>query len=114
MANMKFDMGSDALGTLTKSTGGSSDELVRLVRQLVDAASPMEGKFNGAGRAKFDSFKQRVDEITNDLSSSLSAINQGQSEMNTATQTGDQDAADDWSRSEGNANFDGARFSANR
>lgn len=111
---MKFDMGNSTLTTLTKATGGSSDELVGLVRQLVDAASPMEGKFNGAGRAKFDSFKQRVDEITNDLSSSLSAINQGQSEMDTATQTGDQDAADDWSRSESTANFDGARFSSNR
>lgn len=111
---MKFDMGAQTLSTLTKSTGGSNDELVSLVRQLVDAAAPLEGKFNGAGRARFDGFKQRVDEVTNDLSTSLNAINQGQSEMDTATQTGDQDTADDWGHSEGAANFDGARFRPSR
>ncbi|MCB4208540.1 hypothetical protein [Arthrobacter sp. UM1] len=109
---MKFDMGAQTLGTLARDTGTSSDELVSLVRQLVDAAQPLEGKFSGGGKAKFDEFKSRVDEVTNDLSTSLAAINQGQSEMNQHTQTGDQDTADNAQRAQGTANFDGARFAA--
>jgi uncharacterized protein YukE len=109
---MKFDMGAQTLSTLTRSTGSSHDELTTLVHQLVDAATPLEGKFQGSGRQKFDQFKSRVDEVTNDLSSALAAINQGQSEMDTSTQTGDQETADNASRAEGSANFDGARFSA--
>ncbi|WP_344924556.1 hypothetical protein [Saccharopolyspora gregorii] len=54
---MKFDMGSSTLSTLTKQTQGSSDDLGTLIRQLIAAAEPLEGKFNGAGRAAFDGFQ---------------------------------------------------------
>lgn len=109
---MKFDMGNTTLGTLTQQTGGSQDELTSLIRQLVDAVTPLEGKFNGAGRAAFDTFKGRVDEISNDLNSALAAVNLGQSEMDLATQTGDQETSDNATRAEGSANFDSARFAA--
>ncbi|MDO5619562.1 hypothetical protein [Kocuria sp.] len=109
---MKFDMGNTTLGTLTQQTGGSQDELTTLIRQLVDAVTPLEGKFNGAGRAAFDTFKGRVDEISNDLNSALAAVNVGQSEMDLATQTGDQETSDNATRAEGSANFDAARFAA--
>ena len=68
----------------------------------------------GQGRVKFDQFKARTDEIAADLNSSLSRIAQGQSEMNVATQTGDQETADNSTRNESSANFDGARFSSSR
>lgn len=111
---MKFDMGATTLTTLTQSTGASSEDLTSLVRQLVDAAAPLEGKFNGAGRARFDQFKARVDEVTDDLNGALAAINLGQSEMDTAVQTGDQETSDNAAAAEGRSNFDSARFSSSR
>lgn len=111
---MKFDMGASTLSTLNQQTAGSNDELGSLVRQLVEAAAPLQGKFNGSGRAAFDSFKARADEISNDLNRSLSMIATGQTEMNTATQTGDQESADNANRSQGSANFDAARFASSR
>lgn len=111
---MKFDMGSQTLATLNQKTSGSNDDLGGLVRQLVAAVAPLEGKFNGQGRVRFDQFKARADEIAADLNSSLARIAQGQSEMNVATQTGDQQTADNSTRNESAANFDGARFSSTR
>ncbi|GHD06766.1 WXG100 family type VII secretion target [Zhihengliuella salsuginis] len=108
---MKFDMGASTLSTLNQQTAGSNDELGSLVRQLVDAVTPLQGKFNGAGRAAFDNFKARADEISADLNQSLAKIAEGQQAMHVATQTGDQEAADNASRSQGAANFDAARFS---
>ena len=48
---MKFDMGSSTLSTLSSGTEGSHQDLGSLVLRLVAAAEPLEGKFNGAGRA---------------------------------------------------------------
>ena len=41
---MKFAMGADTLGVLSKATSGSSDDLSLLVRQLFEAAEPLEGR----------------------------------------------------------------------
>lgn len=111
---MKFDMGSQTLGTLTKQTRGASDDLGLLIRQLIAAAEPLEGNFNGAGRAKFDSFKTHADSITAELNSALGAILGGQSGMDSAFGTGDTEMADNATSSEGSANFDAARFSGTR
>lgn len=107
---MKFDMGNQTLSQLTKETDGSHQDLGALVRRLVAAAEPMEKDFNGAGRAAFDQFKVRTDEISNDLNSALAAIVGGQSGMDAAFQTGDTEAADNAAQAMGSANFDGARF----
>lgn len=107
---MKFDMGQETLSALNKQTSGSSDELGQLIRQLVDAAAPLEGKFNGAGRAAFDGFKARSDEITAELNGSLGAILGGQSGMDTAFGQGDTEMADNARSTEGSANFSAARF----
>ena len=71
---MKFAMGADTLGVLTKSTSGSSDDLQVLVRQLFEAAEPLEGRFQGAGRAAFDRFKSRTDVISAELKASLDGV----------------------------------------
>jgi hypothetical protein len=107
---MKFDMGASTLSTLTQQTQGSSDDLGGLIRQLVVAAAPLEGKFNGAGRAAFDSFKSRTDEITAELNMSLGAIIRGQSGMDTSFVTGDIEMSDNARSAEGSASFDSARF----
>lgn len=111
---MKFDMGSQTLSTLQRGTEGSHQDLGGLVRRLVASVEPLEGKFNGAGRAAFDAFKQRTDEVANDLNSSLASILTGQSGMDTAFQTGDAETADNASRAQSSANFDAARFSSVR
>jgi uncharacterized protein YukE len=111
---MKFDMGSQTLSNLTQQTGTANEDLGQLVRNLVDAVTPLEGKFNGQGRVKFDEFKHRADEVANELNCSLAAILQGQSEMDTAFHTGDQESADNAAQQQGSANFDAARFGSSR
>ncbi|MFF4797236.1 hypothetical protein ACWCRD_21280 [Streptomyces sp. NPDC002092] len=109
---MKFDMGSTTLSELGKSTVGSSEDLGALIRLLIQAAEPLEGKFNGAGKAAFDAFKAHADEITNELNSSLGAILGGQSGMDTAFGTGDVELGDNAQQNMSAANFDAARFGA--
>ncbi|WP_335644923.1 MULTISPECIES: hypothetical protein [Crystallibacter] len=111
---MKFDMGSQTLSQLTSQTGGSNEDMGQLVRNLVDAVAPLEGKFNGQARVKFDEFKARADEIANNLNGALAAILTGQSEMDLAFHTGDQESADNASQQQGAANFDAANFSSSR
>ncbi|MFI6933118.1 hypothetical protein [Streptomyces sp. NPDC050287] len=107
---MKFDMGAQTLSQLQRDSRGSSDDLGSLIRQLVQAATPLEGKFNGSGRAMFDRFKGQADRITSDLNSSLSAILGGQSGMDSAFSSGDQEQGDNARQQMGAANFDAARF----
>jgi uncharacterized protein YukE len=107
-------MGQSTLSTLSKQSQGSSDDLGTLIKQLIAAAEPLEGKFNGAGRAAFDSFKSRADQITAELNSSLSAIIGGQGGMDSAFGQGDQDMADNARTTQQGAAFDAARFSASR
>ncbi|WP_112469160.1 hypothetical protein [Streptomyces triticisoli] len=107
---MKFDMGAQTLSSLMRESRGSSDDLGALIQQLVRAAEPLEGKFNGAGRRMFDQFKARADGITADLNGSLSAILGGQSGMESAFSSGDQEQGDNARQQMGAANFDAARF----
>ena len=111
---MKFDMGSQTLGTLTQHTSSSNEDLGQLVRSLVQAVAPLEGKFNGSGRVKFDEFKARTDEVANELNGSLAAILMGQSEMDRSFLMGDQEAADNAQQQQGAASFDAARFGSSR
>ncbi|EPH40639.1 hypothetical protein ABT390_21570 [Streptomyces aurantiacus] len=108
---MKFDMGETTLAVLGKNTAGSSDDLGTLIRALVQSAEPLEGKFNGAGKATFDSFKLRADEITAALNSSLASILGGQAGMDEAFGTGTQEQSDNAHKNMGAANFQAARFS---
>ncbi len=108
---MKFDMGSATLSTLVGKTQGSSDELGALIKQLIAAAQPLEGKFNGAGKAAFDAFKANSDQITAELNSALGAILGGQSGMDRSFVTGDTEMSDTTRAAQGAANFNGARFS---
>ncbi|MFD5734660.1 hypothetical protein ACFWIY_17780 [Streptomyces sioyaensis] len=104
-------MGSETLSTLSQQTRGSTDDLGALVKQLVVAAQPLEGKFNGQGKAAFDHFKQNSDEIASSLNKALSAILGGQQGMDKAFVTGEHESADNARQAMGSANFDAARFS---
>lgn len=107
-----FDMGATTLTDLTKKTSTSSDDLGSLVRQLAQAGEPLEGKFNGGGRAAFDSFKTNVDAIANELNASLAAVLGGIQGQDVAWQQGEQEMADQTSAADKGAAWDSARFSA--
>ncbi|MGW0737021.1 hypothetical protein [Streptomyces sp. NPDC002851] len=109
---MKFDMGTSTLSELGRRTTGSSDDLGALIQQLIAAAAPLEGKFNGSGRAVFDAFKENADDITTALNGSLKAILGGQSGMDTAFTSGMHEQVDNARQNLGAANFEGARFGA--
>lgn len=108
---MKFAMGADTLAQLGKRTSSASGDLGAQVKQLLAAAEPLEGRFNGAGRAAFDRFKGESDQVAAELDSSLSAVLGGIQGMDTSFGTGDEQLADDATRSMGSVSFDAARFS---
>jgi hypothetical protein len=106
----RWDMGQDTLSQLAKKTTSGTQDLGGLVKQLVAAAQPLEGKMSGAGKQMFDGFKANVDGIAGDLNAGLAAINQGQSGMDTAFRGGDSEMADTAKKMQGAADFDGAKF----
>lgn len=111
---MQFDMGAQTLGNLTKQSDGSQQDLGTLVKKLITDVTPLEGKFSGEGKAKFDNFKLRVDDIASNLNGALASIVGGQSGMDVAFTTGDVEAGDNAGQSESSANFDAATFGSNR
>jgi len=107
---MRFDMGDTTLTTLARKTSGATQSLGGLVRQLVLAAQPLEGRMNGAGRRAFDAFKARTDEIAADLDRGLGSVNEGQVLLDHAFRDGDDTMAATATRAMTAANFDAARF----
>ncbi|NMR21752.1 hypothetical protein, partial [Cellulomonas fimi] len=96
--------------TLTRRTSSSGEDLGALVRELAQAAEPLQGKFNGAGRAAFDRFKSETDRIAVDLNGALGAVLTGISGMDRSFTEGDAQMADETRASEGSTSFDAARF----
>ena len=111
---MKFAMGSDTLSVLGRATTGSSDDLATLVHQLFEAAAPLEGRFQGAGRAAFDRFKYRTDEVSTELKAALDGVLTGIGGMNLAFVEGENTMVDETSSREASSPFDAARFGSSR
>lgn len=111
---MKFDMGATTLSTLTKKTSTSSDDLGSLVRQLAVAADPLEGRFNGTGRATFDDFKTRTDEIAVEIDAALSSVLMGIAGMDKAFIQGEEEMVETTQAAQASSDFDGARFGSSR
>ncbi|MBT2405618.1 MULTISPECIES: hypothetical protein [unclassified Streptomyces] len=107
---MKFDMGARVLTDLQSHSQNSGNDLGLLIKQLLHAAQPLEGKFNGAGKAAFDLFKLHSDDITKALNGALSGILGGQAGMDAAFGSGDQEQGDNARQQMAGANFDAARF----
>ncbi|SOD70520.1 hypothetical protein SAMN05892883_0211 [Jatrophihabitans sp. GAS493] len=107
---MKFDMGAQTLSSLRQQTAGASQDLGTLVRALVVAGEPLEGRFNGAGRAGFDAFKLHADQIARELNTSLSGILHGQTGAARSFSQGDQQMAEDARTVQLTTDFDAARF----
>jgi uncharacterized protein YukE len=111
---MKFAMGAETLTVLTKQTSSANEDLGSVVKQLFAAAEPLQGKFNGAGRAAFDKFKGETDLIANELNAALAAVLGGIQGQNTAFITGEQQMVDETTTAQSGANFESARFSGSR
>ncbi|MFW6640713.1 hypothetical protein ACOALZ_11820 [Nocardiopsis algeriensis] len=106
----RWDIGDSTLNTLAQNTATSGDELSSLIQQLIQAAEPLSGKFDGAGKAAFDSFKLRADGIAADLRAGLGSIQEGQGGMNVAFSSGSETMAEDANQGMSSANFDAAKF----
>jgi uncharacterized protein YukE len=111
---MKFAMGAETLGQLTKQTSSANDDLGSVVKELFAAAEPIQGKFNGAGRAAFDAFKGETDRIANELNAALAAVLGGIDGQNVAFIQGEEQMVAETTTAQAGANFDGARFSGSR
>jgi hypothetical protein len=111
MLIMKFAMGAETLGQLTKQTSSASDDLGSVVRELFAAAEPIQGKFNGAGRAAFDRFKGETDRIANELNAALAAVLGGIDGQNVAFLQGEEQMVSETTAAQAGANFEAARFS---
>jgi len=105
---MKFAMEADALQVLGRKTSAESDDLAQLVRNLVEAAEPLEGTFNGTAKAAFNSFKARTDEVAATLSNALVGITESIAGQNLAFVTAADEGADAHASAEGAADFAGA------
>ena len=106
----RWDHGENTLTTLNNKTGTSGEDLHVLIKQLIAAAEPLVGKFNGHGKAAFDNFKAHADQISIDLKAGLGRVHTGQAGMEKSFATGDHTMAEEARRLMGAANFDAAKF----
>ena len=91
--NMKFSMEEQTLVRLGQRSQTESEDLATLVGQLVEAAEPLEGVFNGPARAKFNEFKSKTDQISTSLNNALAGIVGSISGQNLAFTTAAEDGA---------------------
>jgi uncharacterized protein YukE len=111
---MKFAMGADVLGSLTKKTSTATDELGATVKQLAAITERVEGKVNGAARAAFDQFQAQAEEIAVELTMALRGVLTGVSTMDKTFGEGDQTMADETRRAQSSVSFDAARFGSTK
>lgn len=111
---MKFAMGADVLGSLTKKTSSATDELGATVKQLAAITERVEGKVNGAARAAFDQFQAQAEEIAVELTMALRGVLTGVSTMDKTFAEGDQTMADETRQAQGSVSFDAARFGSTK
>lgn len=102
---MKFSMEEQTLVKLGQRTQAESEDLATLVHQLVEAAEPLEGVFNGPARARFNEFKGKTDDIATALNNALAGIVGSISGQNLAFTTAAEDGASAHQSAQGAADF---------
>lgn len=111
---MKFQMGAEVLNQLTKKTSTAGEDLGQLVRELAQAAEPLENRFNGSGRAAFDRFKANSESISVELNQALAGVLQGISGMDVTFVQGDDEMTSETTQTEGSVSYESARFGGAR
>lgn len=107
---MKFSMEDQTLVTLGTRSQTENDDLGALVRQLVDAAEPLEGVFNGPAKSTFNNFKANTDAIATSLNNALAGIVTSIDGQNTAFVLAADDGAAAHQSAESSADFSGETF----
>lgn len=105
-----FSMTQNALLDLGKRTETESDDLGTLVRQLVEAAEPLQSTFNGPAKGTFNNFKGKTDLIASQLNGALGAIVGSISGQNLAFVQGAEDGADTHKSTEAMTDFSDETF----
>lgn len=102
---MKFSMEDQTLVRLGQRSQTESDDLGTLVRQLMQAAEPLAGVFNGPARARFNDFQAKTDQIANSLNGALAGIVGSIAGQNVAFNTAAEDGASAHDAAQGSADF---------
>ncbi|GEK81477.1 hypothetical protein [Agrococcus baldri] len=105
-----FNMTQNALLDLGKRSETESEDLGTLVRQLVEAAEPLQNTFNGPAKGTFNSFKGKTDMIASQLNGALGAIVGSISGQNMSFVQGAEDGADTHKSTEGATDFSDETF----
>ena len=108
---MKFAMGADTLSTLTKQTSTSHQDLGSLVRNLAQAADPVQDDFQGRAKQVFLEFKANTDAIADGLNFALASVLEGVAGMDRSFIEGETQQADETRTLMASVSFDAARFS---
>ncbi len=107
---MYFKMTDDALPRLSQQTSGSHQDIGVLIRQLIAAVTPLEGRFEGDGAVQFRNFKLNADQITIDLQNAFGSVNEGQAGMHQAYVTGSEEMVTNARATESGADYVTASF----
>jgi len=101
-------MSQGAFDKSAKATAGRTTDLGGLVRQLISAAAPLEGQFNGEGKQMFDAFKANVDQIATDLNGGMANLAVGQKGVGTAVNTAQSEQVSAAKKAQGSADAQSA------
>lgn len=114
MAGQRWDMAQGAFDVSARSTAGRTGDLGGLVKALVAAAAPLEGKFQGEGKRMFDLFKNNVDQTVAALNAGMGHLATGQKGIGTAMSQAEAEQVSAGKQAQGSADAQGAaarRFS---
>jgi uncharacterized protein YukE len=106
----RWKMEKTALGDLAKLTGTGTQDLGKLVKDLVLAAEPLKGKMEGDGLKAFQNLKDNVDSIADALNGKLGTIAQAQQAMAKTFEGGMGEIANTANQAQKSGDFDAARF----
>lgn len=112
MKNQEIDVNRDLITGSINKTDASIEDLESLIRQLLDAVKPLEGKFKGQGNESFQSLHLKADEVSRLVKKSMSSFNEGQSGVSNAVFQGDEAMSDAVQAQMRASNFDGTKFRA--
>jgi uncharacterized protein YukE len=108
--NQFIKMEKSAFVDAGKASAAADTELQALMKELEAVPEPMRSNTAGDFWEKFKGIMGRANMVASGLQKSLVSIQQGQAEVNTTMQQGEQQQADDADATEGKAAWDDAVF----
>ena len=112
MAEPEIDFNRDLFTGNIKKTDSSIEDLGALIKQLLDAVRPLEGKFKGQGNESFQSLHLKADEVSRLVKKGMESFNEGQSGVSNAVFQGDEAMSDAAQNQMSASQFDSTKFRA--